>query len=200
MDVITALKTELTVLSGAPMSLTVWSAIIIGLTLWAATWFWSGRYEARLALADERVRLYEAKLNVGSPDEAAAKLADLERQLGAERAARTGELTSHQIAAISQVAQSLRGKITITAPMSNHTSQTLARSLVRAFQCAGWNADMSYDDCGNGLGKPRLYVIDRDNQSPVEQAAKSALDAAGIRVAPQSHYAPPADRGMWLKL
>jgi hypothetical protein len=200
MDIIAALKAELTVLSGAPMSLAVWSATIIGLTWWAATWFWHGRYEARLALADDRVRLYEAKLNVGSPDEAAAKLADLERQLGVERAARTGELTHHQVAAISQAARLFRGKILIAAPMGNHTSQELAQSLAEAFRSAGWDAVMSYDDNGNGLGVPRLYVIDRDNLLPVEQAAKTALDAAGIRVAPQTHYAPPADRGMWLKL
>lgn len=200
MDIADFIERNWDVFSGAPMFVVIWAGIVASVTWWAASRYYRSRYDSIVAIADERGRLYEAKLNVGSPDEAAAKLADLERQLGTERAARTGELTAAQMAAVQQAAQPYHGKILIVAPMSNHTSETLSLSLEKAFRSAGWDAVMSYGDNGDGLGIPRLYMIDRDNPSPVEQAAKAALDAAGIRVVAQTHYAPPADRRMWLKL
>src|SRR6266481_6524133 len=68
----------------AAIKTTPLSFAILGLLIFLAAWGVSDRfYNERIAILKERIGSYESKLQVGSPDEAARKLAELEKRLNA---------------------------------------------------------------------------------------------------------------------
>lgn len=76
-QVIERLAKEWPVISGAPISFAI-AVVVLGMLIWLALRW---QYGARLSHRDDEIRAYRRKLDGASPDEAAQKIAALERRL-----------------------------------------------------------------------------------------------------------------------
>jgi hypothetical protein len=78
-QVIERLAKEWPVISGAPISFAI-AVFVLGTLIWLALRW---QYSARLAHRDDEIAAYRRKLDGASPDEAAQKIAALEKRLDA---------------------------------------------------------------------------------------------------------------------
>nr|WMC97164.1 hypothetical protein RAR13_00095 [Aminobacter aminovorans] len=145
--------------------------------------FFNGRIstlDAEKQFLQSRIAAYESKLGGASPDEAFAKVAELERRV--EELTDPRLLKPDQLSRMSRVLAGMPGKIFIARDMSSAESAKIYKQVAKLFRDNGWEVTTQEvlgiedrPDCG-------LTVITRtgDKHTEHETALTASLRAAGI--------------------
>lgn len=174
---ITVLRDEGGVIAAAPWSFLICLAAlggIIFLVLRAMKAQEIADLNSRLTLRNDEIADYRRKLDGASPDEAKARLDELEarvaqlqpRRLGAEQRERIRAAVAGRVASVS-----------ITADMAAADARGLVADLSAAFQSAGWAVSNPMvggppNPPPSGLG---VLVRDPDNLTPSQTAITAVL-------------------------
>lgn len=174
---------EWEVVKSAPFAF-VAALVVIGFGIWKVVqWQHSNRHDdsrSRLELAETKVRDYEAKLAGASPDEARARIDQLEHRIDALKPRTVSADQRQRITAI--VAPGGARIISIAVDGATPDGNNFARGLGAAFTSAGW---LVQNAMVMGLGNPPasgvgLQVIDPAAFTPDEGVVVQALREAGI--------------------
>lgn len=154
----------------------------------AVTFYWRHHFSGqlntlreRLALKDERLSDYQAKLDGASPDEAKARIDALEERvqsLAEEIAPR--RLNDEQMKSITTLAASSLGHISVVHDMSCPEGGRLSVAFQRAFKEAGW--EVSGGIVGGLCNPPSegILLTTQDVETESGRAAIAALESTGI--------------------
>ena len=133
--------------------------------------------EARLSLRDDEIADYKRKLSGATPDEAAARIEALERQVALLSPRR---LSVEQRSALREHLKEFPTQIAILHSLSAPEMARLARDLTNVFRSAGWDVD-EQSGMGAEIQSPSgLSLVGSDDSATKKVAA--AFKAAGILV------------------
>ncbi|MQT12114.1 hypothetical protein [Segnochrobactrum spirostomi] len=135
--------------------------------------------ESKLELSNARIADYERKLSGASPDEASARIENLEAQLEKLMPRR---VTAEQREKIRIALNGTSGNISIGSDMACADAPAFSAGLTSAFRNAGWHVE---NPSFMGLSNPPTSGVgvrcaDPGNPSDLEAATIKALHAGGV--------------------
>ncbi len=168
---------------GAPFLVLLLIALL-SLVIWLIlNWRYQATIESlksRLELKDDRIVDYERKLDVGSPDEAKAKLKELELRLDLlEPKIISADAQGKMTAAL----RCSNGVADIVHDISSRNAQIFADNLARVFREAGWEVrrPMVMGVTNPPISGLSVKVKNPNQLTEVEKAAVSSINAAALR-------------------
>src|SRR5262249_32738980 len=156
--------------------------VVVFLTAWGLV---DRFYNERIAVLKERIAGYESKLQVGSPDEAARKLAELEKRVSASLPRSLSDAQRQSISGALSKQAAGEQQIHIIAQAGGCSDcGEFASDFAAAFQQAGWRVPTIALDFGAYLSEVRsggvaIAVVDRKTPPALESVLANALTAAG---------------------
>jgi hypothetical protein len=156
--------------------------------------------ESRMALRDDRIADYERKLGGATPDEASAKIAELERRLN-ELTHDPRLFTAEQLAQVAAALKSyVTGEIQISRDLDSMQSVKVHAQLARFFKDQGWKVTTG---TVFGITNPPasgIVLLTRNANPPSadEVSVVAALNAANVKF--ELRHDPPHAKAAPLQL
>ncbi len=183
MPVVDLLRENWAVISAAPWAFVAIAAAFLLMGFAAGRFFLSERIsslEGRIALKDDRIADYEAKLQGATPDEAKAKIEALERRLGVLE---PRVIDASQENRIKSALAKKPGSVAIDRDTVSLRSKRLQMQLINAFEDAGWTVHYSETLGLDDLPVTGIGVRARVDELAAKEAAAfvmSAFQAASL--------------------
>jgi hypothetical protein len=181
-DLLTTLRENWDVIAQAPLAFAIWTVVLAALCWAVLSHLKSNKIsdlESRLNLRNDEIADYKRKLDGNSPDEAAAQIAALEREVAMLR---PRKLSAQQAEAITASARAFSGAVHFKSDASSSDAKQFAAAMAQSFAIAGWNVATPMvlgmgDSPASGIG----VVTNGGGQFiKAEQAVIAGLRAAGF--------------------
>jgi hypothetical protein len=173
--------------SGAPVTF-VASFLIFAALVWLFLYFLKrhqvGDLESRLKLRDDEIAEYKRKLDGATPDEAHARIGQLEERVAA-LTPRQRELSEAQRAAIAEAVNAAPPGVNeffLVYAQSSLEAAVFADQIAQALRDGGWDIDATHQISGQRVRKRglNLAVQDVSDPGPIAAGVASGLRRAGI--------------------
>jgi membrane protein implicated in regulation of membrane protease activity len=174
------------VISQAPLTFAVGALLIAALVYAIIRQQFADRLESaegRLKLRDDQIADYREKLQGATPDEARARIDDLEPRIQQVRDDLSPrQLSQTQIDALVEVARRKPGSAFISRDMTCGDGAHLMIGLQNAFRAAGWRVISGFVGGPDTLPPEGLALAanNPDKLTPVEQVVFDALSTAKV--------------------
>jgi hypothetical protein len=124
----------------------IMSIVVVAIVLW---FVFDWGYGREISLLKQQLADYKDKLNGATPDQAKAKIADLERRVNLTIGSKWEPLSKDESSRLTAAVAKLTPR-KIQVMYVNQLGRSLAQSIADAFVAAGWS-DMHFSE-GGGLG------------------------------------------------
>jgi len=188
--------------------LTLGLVLLAGVAVWfAAMWLTANKIESlegRLALRDDRIAEYERKLAGASPDEAKARIDDLERKVADLKSAHRS-LTADQKTAIANALRPLsfsERDVEIIYPLPSQESAVFAHDFAEAFELSGHFVQARHMMGGHRIRHfgVTLGIGSLANKPALAMAIARALEGAGVIVGWEENEYVAGDKSLIARL